>query len=131
MPDPNHATKGSGGGYCCRCSSSLGEAVKVQPVNVDKETYCPRCFVWWRMNQPTEDMTHGQPRFNATQACAAKCQFCAWTVVSFGALPGQRLRCSHCGGAGAVPVIIPRDGLTEREREAIREAQDETRKALT
>ena len=104
-----------GGSYCARCSSTLGESVKVQPNTVDGETFCPMCFVWWRMNaEPT--------RFNASQACVVKCQFCSWTAVSYGGQPGPGLRCSQCGRGGALKVPVPKTMLTSMEREAIRDA---------
>lgn len=115
---------------CCRCSSSIGEKAKVQPQNVDGEILCPRCFTWWRANQRSEQGTHEQPRFNAAQMCVAKCQFCEWTMVSFGAQPGLRLRCSHCGSAGAVPLPLTKDLFTKEEQEAIVEAQRSTLKEV-
>jgi hypothetical protein len=111
-PD-NHA--GAAGHYCKRCSSAVGESVKVQPCNCDSETFCPRCFVWWRMNAEPD-------RFNASQACVVKCQFCAWTAPSYGGQPGKGLRCSQCGKWGALKVPIDPSMLTPVEHEAIRDA---------
>lgn len=130
MPDPNHATKGSGGAYCCRCTSALGESVKVQPTTCDGEAYCPRCFVWKRMNEPEEQGTDGQPRFNASQCAAAECTRCGWTIVTFGNRPGQRkARCNHCNSDRAILVAIPKGALTNTEIDAIRDAQREQEKA--
>ena len=130
MPSANHAISGANGNYCVRCSSSIGDAVKVQPFNVDGETYCPRCACWWRMHQPEEQGTHDQPRFNASQCCVAKCQFCEWIALSFGAQPGRQLRCGHCGKPGAIRMRIDQSAFTKIEQEAIRDAQERTMKEL-
>jgi hypothetical protein len=74
---------------CCRCKRAVGDDVKVQPTRVDGEVFCPGCFVTRRMREEPS-------RFNATQACAATCPICKWVSVSFGAIPGQRLRCGYC-----------------------------------
>ncbi len=122
MVTANHAMSGSGGSYCCRCSSAMGEAVKVQPTIVDGSVYCPRCFCWWRMNQNTGEGFQGANRFNATQAAACKCQFCGWTVISFGARPGERLRCTHCSRPGCIKIPLEEGMFTKVEREAIADA---------
>lgn len=123
MASSNHAIKGSGGDYCTHCSSPIGEAVRVQPCNIDGTKWCPRCFVWTRMNQPSEQGTDGAPRFNAGQACVAKCQFvqCGWVAVCFGAPAGGRLMCGHCGRQGAIRMQLKNDMFTKDELEAIRE----------
>jgi hypothetical protein len=75
------------------------------------------------MNEPTEDPTHGQARFNASQACAAKCiSFCGYTVLCFGAEPGKGLRCSHCGRAGAQKIPLDQKFFSKIELEAIEDA---------
>lgn len=123
----NHAIKGSGGAYCCRCASPVGDAVKVQPTNCDGEIYCPKCFVWGRMNERTEQGTHGKPRFNASQACAAVCRsFCGFTMLCFGAEPGKGLRCSHCGKPGAQMIPLNQQSFTKLELEAIEDANRRT-----
>lgn len=104
MPSSDHATVDSDGAYCCNCSSAVGTSAKCQPTDVEGEIFCPRCFVWKRMLIEPE-------RFNASQAAAVKCQFCAWTTVCFGARPGAGLVCSHCGKGGAmrVPIVLDSD----------------------
>jgi hypothetical protein len=119
---------------CCHCGSSVGDSVLVQPTVCDGDTWCPRCFVWHRMNQRsesgTETTTASAPRFNASQACAAKCTACGWLVLSFGMQPGQRLaRCSHCGQNRAILVPVPKDGLTRREKADLTEIVQGTKKA--
>lgn len=111
---------------CCRCSSSIGDAVKVQPQNVTPvdgkggiETMCPRCFVWVRMREEPE-------RFNASQAAVAKCQFCQWVMVSFGARPGAGLRCFHCGREGAI-LLAPRPEDMAELNDLVRATQDKLR----
>lgn len=123
MPSANHAIKGSGGFYCCRCSSSVGDAVKVQPVFCDGDVFCPRCMVWFRMHQPDEQGTHGAPRFNAAQCCVAKCSYneCGWTAMCFGAPRGGHPICGNCGRPGAVPIMLKDDMFTKEERDAIAE----------
>jgi hypothetical protein len=119
----NHAISGSGGAYCCRCASAVGDAVKSQPVFCDGEVFCARCFVWKRMNEPSEGQTDGQGRFNAGQACAAKCvSFCGYTMVCFGGEPGKGLRCSHCSRGGAQRLVLHKDSFTKIELEAIEDA---------
>lgn len=111
---------------CCHCASSIGDDVQVHPQFVTDakdaskvEVYCPRCFVWWRMRQEPE-------RFQAHQACVARCQFCHWTMVSFGARPGGSLLCFHCHSTGAVP-IEPRPEDLVAMNEVIQAARDEIR----
>jgi late competence protein required for DNA uptake (superfamily II DNA/RNA helicase) len=101
-------------GHCCRCTSGVGDEAKVQPTIVDGEVYCPRCFVTRRMREEPE-------RFNATQACAAQCTRCGWQSVSFGALPGARLRCGHCLRFQALAVDLESLPLTPAEQSAIEE----------
>lgn len=139
MPDKNpnatHATKGSSGDYCCRCSSALGPTAKRQPTRCDGESYCPRCFVWWRMRQESlalgvdgDTRGAGRPRFQAHQAAACRCQFCEWEVISFGAKPGESLRCGHCGKPGCIRLPID-DASMEELQEQIASAQEAVRKA--
>jgi len=80
-------------------------------------------MVFWRMHQPSEQGTHGAPRFNAGQACVAKCQFvqCGWTAVCFGAPAGGRLMCGHCGRQGAIRMTLKDEDFTKIEKDAIRE----------
>ena len=113
MPSSNHATRGSGGGYCCNCSSAVGDAVKVQPTNCDGETWCPRCWVWKRCAMEPD-------RWQAHRTAACVCQFCGWTVVCFGVRPMFPPRCSHCGRPGA-RLIRPTD---EDLKAAIRGVQE-------
>jgi len=125
----NHATKGSGGCYCCRCSRPLGESTKVQPFNVDGETFCPRCGVWWRMNQPEEQGTQGKPRFNSHQAAAGTCQFCEWEVITFGAQPGRQLLCSHCLKPGVIRVPLEKGMFSPLEIAAMADAMERAKKS--
>lgn len=97
MPSANHAITGSGGSYCCCCSSAVGAPIKVQPTNVDSETWCPRCFVWLR--SPLEP-----GRFNASNTAAVQCVFCGFASVSFTAGPMGRRSCGHCGRPGAMLI---------------------------
>lgn len=120
MPSAKHATSGGDGSYCCRCSSSVGPAAKVQPNNVDGDIYCPRCFVWVRMAEEPG-------RFNASQACVVKCQFCEWTSVCFGARPGHGMMCMLCKHGGAMPVRVDA-AFIEPWKEAIRATQEQMRK---
>lgn len=120
MASAKHATTGSDGADCCRCSSSVGSAVKVQPTNVDGEIHCPRCFVWLRMAEEPE-------RFNASQACVVRCQFCQWVSVSFGARPGHGLTCMRCMRGGAIAERVD-PAFIEPWKEAIRATQEQVRK---
>jgi hypothetical protein len=96
---------------CCHCGSTVGESTKVQRQNIDGKMWCPRCALTRRFAEEPE-------RFNASQAIVAKCQFCEWTCVSFGALPGTRLHCGHCGRFGCVPVNMDSMPFTKREVDA-------------
>lgn len=134
-PKAEHATTGSRGDYCSRCASTLGPEAKRQPTNCDGEVFCPRCFVWWRMHQESlplgvdgDPTGAGRPRFQAHQAAACRCQFCAWEVVSFGARPGEQLRCGHCGRPGCIRLPID-DETMGNLREEVRAAQEAARKA--
>jgi hypothetical protein len=74
------------------------------------------------MNEPEQD---GTKRFNASQACAAKClSFCGYTTLCFGAEPGKGLRCSHCGKGGAQKIPLDPSYFTKFEREAIADANE-------
>jgi hypothetical protein len=75
------------------------------------------------------DTAGRHPRFQAHQAIACKCQFCGWTVVSFGALPGQSNHCSHCGRSGAMALPID-DASMSKMIDSIRHAQREAEKAI-
>lgn len=107
---------------CCHCGSSVGDAAKVHPVNVDGdgETWCPRCFVSRRMRD--------EPGcFNASQAAAVKCARCGWVTVSFGARPGRdSLMCFHCWTpcARKLPLVLSRG-----EFKQIAEIADEAARA--
>jgi hypothetical protein len=118
--DSKHATTGSGGGYCCSCSSSVGAPVKVQPTNHNGSVYCPRCWVWKNPEPET---------FNPMHSCVTRCQFCDWITVCYGALPGMGLRCSHCGQPGALRLKLTEEDL-EGIQEAVRDAQNEAKKVL-
>jgi hypothetical protein len=108
--------------HCSNCRRELGAETKVQPTTVDGTSWCPLCFVARRM---ADDPS----RFNASQAVAAKCVFCGWTVVSFGARPGQgRMHCSHCSREGALKVRFVDLPLTERETKQLAEIVHESRK---
>jgi hypothetical protein len=96
---------------CCYCDTEVGEGSKVQRNTIDGELFCPRCAVTRRFVAEPE-------RFNASQSCVAKCQFCHWTSVSFGALPGTPLQCGHCGKFGCVPVRLDSLPFTKREVDA-------------
>lgn len=99
---------------CCNCSSSIGDDAKVQITNADGEKWCPVCFVTRRM--------HAEPdRFNATQAAAVRCILCGWVSVSFGALPGSKLRCGACGRFAGQLVRLDNLPLTNQERGNIEE----------
>lgn len=104
---------------CCRCTRPVGPNAMVQPTNVDGEIYCPPCFVTRRMREEPG-------RFNATQACAATCAICRWETVSFGAIPGQRLRCGHCLRFTARKLDFARLPLLSAETRAIEELARES-----
>lgn len=108
MASSNHAITGSGGSYCCFCSSSVGPQAKVHPQNVDNETWCPRCFVWWRMG-----MEPG--RFNASRSAAVQCQFCGWITVSHGVSVRGAARCFHCNAGGAILLNPTKEQMKEAE----------------
>ena len=134
-PKAEHATTGSNGDYCVRCKTAVGETVKRQPTRCDDETWCPRCFVWYRMGKETlplgvdgDTRGAGRPRFQPHQAAACKCQCCEWEVVSFGALPGEPPRCSHCNRPGCIKLPIDDETMAAMV-EPIRAAQDAVRRA--
>lgn len=121
---------------CDHCYSGIGESAKVQPFTVKRPddgkvegTYCPMCMVWWRATQSSGDGWHGHAQFNASQMCVARCQFCHWTMVSFGARPGEGLRCSHCNRPGAIKVPPEREHL-KLLKELLEHAREETGKSL-
>ena len=111
---------------CCNCASSVGAEAKVQPTTVHPadgrgkpETWCPRCFVWNRMHLEPE-------RFNASQTCAARCQFCHWVMVCYGGQPGRGLMCTNCLRFGAIK-IVPRQEDIAKAFGALRDAAEEHR----
>lgn len=103
--------------HCCHCGGRIGDDVKIQPTRVPEDggdVWCPRCFVARRMRDDPS-------RFNARQAAAVRCQLCGWQTLSFGALPGTRLRCGHCGRFAGLKVSLDDLPLTRQEASAVEE----------
>lgn len=132
MSDANHATMGQGD-YCVHCASALGDAVKVQPSQIHDEPgkWCPRCWVWKRMSMESGPLGTTGPhrRFHAKHTVACKCQFCGWTVVSHGAVPGGGIRCSHCGKSGCIPLQID-DATMAKLAPVVRDALEAAKKTV-
>lgn len=85
---------------CKYCATPVGEAVKVQPQNVDDDIFCPTCFVWHRA--PAEPN-----RFHAAGVSSVHCNGCGWDSVSFASgpgVPGGRRTCGHCRSTGALDI---------------------------
>lgn len=111
--------------HCTNCRRELGAETKVQPSRVDGKVWCPPCFITRRMGDDPA-------RFNAAQAIAAKCVFCGWLVVSFGARPGAgRYHCSQCSRSGALRVRLEALPFTKTEAETINDAVADARRDAT
>jgi hypothetical protein len=128
---------------CRRCGTRIGDGPKISPIRVDdghgdrpdhRETYCPWCFISFRTFQPNEQgwiEPNGKvnTRFRGDQMAVAKCQICGWTAVSFGARPGQNLRCGMCHRGGAIPMR-PNAEMQRHMDAALEEARVEQAKML-
>ena len=115
-----HSTQDAGS-YCDCCASSMGDAVKVQPTNVDREKFCPRCFCFVRMHSEPE-------RFQASRTAAVLCQFCGWLSVCFNVAFG-RATCGHCQRPGAM-IVRPRPEDMPELRKAAELLRDAAKKTI-
>jgi hypothetical protein len=67
---------------CDGCEAQVGDEVKVTPVFVQSECWCPVCFYIDRMSR--------EP--GRWHAVAVYCERCKYTTLSV----GHRLVCGHC-----------------------------------
>ena len=117
------SAKDSFDGKCCNCSSAVGDSAHVHPVRVHAEdgkgapeVWCPRCFVWHRMNLEPD-------RWDASHTAVVRCQFCPWISVCHGVNNGAAF-CGHCGAVGALliqPSSADMDKLTEIVHQTVEE----------